>query len=160
VTTRQSICQKIFFLRSIATWIEWLGPLNAQEPARAAERIAWCAQAAVTLQETTEGEAARDAAHALLAVAFRWSPRRAIALFQWFLKQRVIGHVEAISILLVEALKSPESPTALVCFSLADFLLSYCQELCMEDSCGVLFHPEPILEDDTVHNLRQVMRGL
>src|SRR4029450_2694021 len=107
----------------LATWIEWLGPLNAQEPARAAERIAWWAQAAVTLQETTEGEAAREAAHALLAVAFRWSPRRAIALFQWFLKQRVIGHVEAISILLVEALKSPESPTALVCFSLADFLL-------------------------------------
>jgi hypothetical protein len=107
----------------LETWIEWLDPLNAQEPERAAERIAWFAQAAVALEETTEGKAARDAAHTLLAVAFRWSPRRAIALFQWFLKQRVIGHVEAISILLVEALKSSESPTALVRFSLVDFLL-------------------------------------
>jgi hypothetical protein len=107
----------------LETWIEWLGYINAQEPIRAAERIAWFAQAAVALEETTEGAASRDAAHALLAVAFRWSPRRAISLFQWFLKQRVIGHAEATCILLAEALKSPESPTALVLFSLADFLL-------------------------------------
>jgi hypothetical protein len=107
----------------LETWIEWLGPLNAQEPERAAERIAWFAQAAVALEETTEGKAARDAAHTLLAVAFRWSPRRAITLFQWFLQQRVIGHVEAISILLAEALKSPESPTVLVGFALGGFLL-------------------------------------
>ena len=52
----------------LETWIEWLGPINAQEPERAARTIAWFAQAAEALEETTEGEAARDAAHALLAV--------------------------------------------------------------------------------------------
>jgi hypothetical protein len=108
--------------KELETWIQWLGPINAQEPERAAERIAWFARAAVALEATTEGEAARNAAHSLLAVAFRWSPRRAISLFQWFLKQRVIGHVEAISILLAEALKSPESPTVLVAF----YWLTFC----------------------------------
>jgi hypothetical protein len=36
---------------------------------------------------------------------------------------------------------------------------SYCQELCMEGSRGVLFNPNAILKSRTVHNLRQVMRS-
>ena len=39
------------------------------------------------------------------------------------------------------------------------FIWSYCQELCMEGSRGVLLHPESIVENDAVHDLRQVMRG-
>jgi hypothetical protein len=37
--------------------------------------------------------------------------------------------------------------------------LSYCQELCTEGSCGVLFDPEPILEGHALHDLWQVMRS-
>ena len=36
---------------------------------------------------------------------------------------------------------------------------SYCQELCMQGSRGVLFYPDAILEAHAVHDLRQVMRG-
>jgi hypothetical protein len=36
---------------------------------------------------------------------------------------------------------------------------SYCQELCMPGSCGVLFYPDAVLEGPAVHDLRQVMRG-
>jgi hypothetical protein len=36
---------------------------------------------------------------------------------------------------------------------------SYCQELCTEGSCGVLFDPEPILEGHALHDLWQVMRS-
>jgi hypothetical protein len=107
----------------LASWIEWLGRINEKEPERAAERIAWFARAAMTLKETTEGRAARDAANVLLTVTFQWSPRRAISLFQWFLHQRVIWHEEAIGLLLEGALKSPESPTIIALFSLVDFLL-------------------------------------
>jgi hypothetical protein len=32
--------------------------------------------------------------------------------------------------------------------------LSYCQELCMEGSRGVLCNTEAVLEDDAVHDLR------
>jgi hypothetical protein len=38
-------------------------------------------------------------------------------------------------------------------------IMSYCQELCMEDSRGVLFHSEPILEDHALHDLCEVMCG-
>jgi len=105
------------------TWIEWLDRVNEIEPERAAERIAWFAPAIVTLRETTEGDASTYAANELLAVTFRWSPRRAVSLFRWFLDQRIIWHEEAVRVLLSEALETEEAPTRLVLFSLADFLL-------------------------------------
>ena len=43
---------------------------------------------------------------------------------------------------------------ATVLLTLKTLVGSYCQELCMEGSRGVLFHPEPILENDAVHDLR------
>ena len=110
------------------TWIEWLGQINEVEPERAAERIAWFARAAVTLEETTDDKASRYAANELLAVTFRWSPRRAISLFHWFIEQRIMRHEEAVRILLRESLKSPDTPTQLVLFSLVDFLLPIATE--------------------------------
>ncbi len=61
------------------TWIEWLGDINEIEGDEAAERIAWFARAITTLEETTERDATRYAANKLLAVAYHWSPRRAIS---------------------------------------------------------------------------------
>ena len=110
------------------TWIEWLGQINQVEPERVVERIAWFARAIMTLEETTDDAAARYAANELLAVTFRWSPRRAISLFHWFIKQRIIRHEEAVCILLRESLKSPDTPTQLVLFSLVDFLLPIATE--------------------------------
>jgi hypothetical protein len=46
-----------------------------------------------------------------------------------------------------------------VACDLVGFWRSYCQELCIESSRGVLFDPEPILEGHAVHDLCQVMRG-
>ena len=104
-------------------WIKWLGYINEVEPEQATERTRWLAQAIVTLEETTERRASKYAANELLTVAFRWSPRRAILLFRWFLDQEIIWHEEAVRILLREALKSTEPPTDLVLHSLIDFLL-------------------------------------
>jgi len=112
----------------LGTWIEWLGPINEVEPERAAERIGWFARAITTLEETTDDAAAIYAANELLAVTFRWSPRRAISLFHWFIEQRIIRHEEAVCILLRESLKSPDTPTQLVLFSLVDFLLPIATE--------------------------------
>jgi len=38
-------------------------------------------------------------------------------------------------------------------------IASYCQELCIEGSRGVLCNPSAVREDDAVPDLRQVMRG-
>nr|QNO43656.1 hypothetical protein MOOKMAHM_00025 [Methanosarcinales archaeon ANME-2c ERB4]QNO45114.1 hypothetical protein AGMAKMMB_00001 [Methanosarcinales archaeon ANME-2c ERB4]QNO50360.1 hypothetical protein BOLHPIDD_00001 [Methanosarcinales archaeon ANME-2c ERB4] len=110
------------------TWIEWLGQINEVEPERAAERIGWFARATRTLEETTDDAAAIYAANKLLAVTFRWSPRRAISLFHWFIEQRIMRHEEAVRILLRESLKSPDTLTQLVLFSLVDFLLPIATE--------------------------------
>ena len=110
------------------TWIKWLGRINKVEPEQAVERIAWFARAIMTLEETTDDAAARYAANELLAVTFRWSPRRAISLFHWFTEQRIIRHEEAVRIILQESLKIPDTPTQLVLFSLVDFLLPVATE--------------------------------
>jgi hypothetical protein len=36
---------------------------------------------------------------------------------------------------------------------------SYCQELCMPGSRGVLSYLDAVLKGHTVHDLRQIMRG-
>ena len=36
---------------------------------------------------------------------------------------------------------------------------SYCQELCMQGSRGVLSYPDAVLKGHAVHDLRQIMRG-
>ena len=105
------------------TWIEWLGHINEVEGDKAPERIAWFARAITTLEETTEGPAARYAANELLAVAHRWSPRRAISLFRFFLDEEVIWHEEAVRVLLRGALETIDPPSRAVTLSLANFLL-------------------------------------
>jgi hypothetical protein len=105
------------------TWIEWLGDINKIEGDKAAERIAWFARAITSLEETTEGPAARYAANELLAVAHRWSPRRAISLFRFFFDEGVIWHEEAVRVLLWKALEADNPPTQAVTLSLANFVL-------------------------------------
>lgn len=104
-------------------WIDWLNRINGIEPEKASERIEWFARAIVSLENTTEGRASLYAANDLLAVSFRWSPRRAVHLFRWFIDQRIIVHEEAFCTLLKEALKADNSVTQLALFSLFDFIL-------------------------------------
>ena len=105
------------------TWIEWLGRVNEIEPEKAAERISWFAQATVKVKEITEGKAARYAANELLAVAFHWSPKRAVSLVYWFAKQQIIWYDDAIYTLIREAFKSKQPPLDLILVIVADFLL-------------------------------------
>jgi hypothetical protein len=88
-------------------WIDWLGRVLSVEPQRACERISWFARATASLDDTTEGKAARYAANRLLTVVFRWSPRRTVPLLVWFIEQRCIWFVDALSELLEPALDTP-----------------------------------------------------
>ena len=105
------------------TWIKWLRQINTLVPERAADRIAWFAAHILTLERSTEGDATRDAAHALLATTFHWSPRRAILLFRWFLEQHIASHEDAVCVLLQAAMESTAPPTALVQLFLTDTLI-------------------------------------
>ena len=104
-------------------WINWLNRINEIEPEKASEQIEWFARAIVSLEGTTEGNASSYAANDLLSVSFRWSPRRAVSLFRWFIDQRVIVHEDAFCILLKEALDADDSVTSFALFSLFDFIL-------------------------------------
>jgi hypothetical protein len=108
-------------------WIEWLDRINGVEPERAGERIAWLARACCALAETTE-RASGYAALELLAVTFRWSPRRAVSLFQWLLENKAVWHQDAARVLLREALKSDQPATELVLECLADFAVPLAAE--------------------------------
>lgn len=107
------------------TWIEWLGLVNGNQPERAVERIAWLSRAAVTLRESTEGKAARYGAGELLRVCFKWSPRNAVKLYQWFTSQGIILYEEGIRILLEEALIVKEPPVEMVLTCCEHLLLPY-----------------------------------
>lgn len=98
-------------------WIRWLGVINGVEPGRAEERIAWFSRAIAALE--VEGATHVSAANGLLAVAFRWSPRRAIVLFRWFVGKGIVGQAGAIKEILREALRvaSPPVHHVLVCLS-------------------------------------------
>jgi hypothetical protein len=104
-------------------WINWLNRINEIEPEKASEQIEWFARAIVSLEGTTEGNASSYAANDLLSVSFRWSPRRAVSLFRWFIDQRVIVHEDAFCILLKEALDADDSVTSFALLSLFDFIL-------------------------------------
>jgi len=105
------------------SWISWLSKINKVEPNKAAERIAWFAQAITTLKDSTEGDASSYAANELLAITFRWSPRSAVSLFRWFIDNSIIVHEDAIYALLHEALKLEDPPIELIIHTMFDFLL-------------------------------------
>ncbi len=94
------------------TWVQWLGRAHEVEPAYSAERIAWFSRAILALK--TESGAHSSAAEELLRVAFRWSPRRTVALLWWFSERGVVRHEEAIRTILSEALKSEVPPIDLI----------------------------------------------
>ncbi len=98
-------------------WIRWLGIVNGVEPERAEERIAWFSRAIAALE--AEGATHVSAAHELLTIAFRWSPRRAVSLFRWFVERGVVRHEEAIRDMLGEALRAALPPVhhVLVCLT-------------------------------------------
>lgn len=105
-------------------WIGWLTSVNALVPHRAEERIAWLARAIPTLDEATEGRAAHSAAIELLKACFRWSPRRTIALFNFFIDHRVIRYHDALAALLIEGLKNRVLPLDIALHCAADFLVT------------------------------------
>ena len=96
------------------TWVHWLGKVNEIEPAKTGERIKWFAGNLFALEGTTESDAPRSAINELLAVTFKWSPRKSVRLFQWFLEQGLINHNASASLLLKEALESNSPPRTLV----------------------------------------------
>jgi len=104
-------------------WIKWLGHVNDAEPASAADRIAWMARAIVAFAEYAESRPVNSAANALLKVAFRWSPRRAVILFHWFIEKGVIWHEEGCCTLLKAALNYDKQSAPLVVAALFELLL-------------------------------------
>jgi hypothetical protein len=110
------------------TWIHWLERINRIEPGKAPERIAWFARSILALEENTEGKAAQSAAEALLAATFDWSPRRAVLVLQWLLKQQIIRHEVALQVLLKTALKSDHPPVELILACLANIGIPFATE--------------------------------
>jgi hypothetical protein len=105
-------------------WMGWLERANNVMPADTPSRVNWFARAAVSLEESTEGEAAKYAAETLLRVAFRWSPRRSIRLLRWFVTQRAVWYQDAVEGLLSWALQADAPPASLVLDFLTDAFLS------------------------------------
>lgn len=105
------------------SWIEWLNSINNIEPDKTAERIEYFAQAISKLSEIADDGSMRSAANELLAITFRWSPRRAISLFYWFFENEVIWYEDSIVILLKESLNSNNPPTELIFYLVTDFLM-------------------------------------
>lgn len=104
-------------------WIEWLNLINNIEPDKTAERIEYFARAISKLSEVADDGSMRSAANELLAVTFRWSPRRATSLFYWFFENEVIWYEDSIDVLLQESLNSDNPPTELVFYLIADLLM-------------------------------------
>ena len=109
-------------------WIGWLTRVNTVTPDRAGERIAWFARMIPALDEITEGRAASSAAIGLLKTCFRWSPRRTIALFDFFIDHRVVGYEAALTALLVEGVKERLLPLEIALFCASDFLVPISRE--------------------------------
>ena len=105
------------------SWIEWLNSINNAEPDKIAERIEYFAQAISKLSEVADDGSIRSAANELLAITFRWSPRRAISLFYWFFENEVIWYEDSIGVLLKESLNSDNPPTELVLYLITDLLI-------------------------------------
>ena len=103
------------------TWIQWLGRINADEPERCAERIAWLSQDILALKG--ESTAHSDAANELLEVCFRWSPRRAVGLLWWFSERGMVQHEEAIRSLLRAALDVGDPPVDAIARCLGDIVI-------------------------------------
>lgn len=104
-------------------WIGWLGRINELEPEKAGERISKFAQAIAGLEIGATPEGMRSASEELLAITFRWSPKRGIQLFQWLIGLELIGHQSGVSITLREALGGMEPPTEVIWLALGDFLV-------------------------------------
>jgi hypothetical protein len=105
------------------SWIEWLNCINNIEPEKVAERIEYFAKAISKLSEVADDGSMRLAANELLAVAFRWSPRKAISLFYWFFENEVIWYEDSLGVLLQESLNSDNPPTELVLYLITDLLM-------------------------------------
>lgn len=104
-------------------WIDWLGKVLHAEPVNALDRIKWFARATVSLEETTEGKAARIASSRLLTVVFRWSPRRVTPVLRWFIEHHCLWFSDALSELLEAALDAPTPPVRWISVVLRHILL-------------------------------------
>jgi hypothetical protein len=100
-------------------WIEWLERVNREDVDRAVERSSWLAARLVGVQETMDNGAAKSAAAALIGATFKWSPRRAVRLFQWFEDAMVLTHADALESCVRAAVASSDGalPLALSCLS-------------------------------------------
>jgi hypothetical protein len=104
-------------------WIHWLTLANKAEPERARKRILWFARAILRVEEGTEGRASKLAANELLKTCFRWSPRRGVSLFRFFIDRKIIGYEDAICEVLADQLAIGGVPTDMALHTLADFIV-------------------------------------
>jgi hypothetical protein len=104
-------------------WIHWLTLVNKADPTLARDRILWFARAVLRLEESTEGRTSKSAANELLKTCFRWSPRRGVSLFKFFIDRRIIGFEDAISEVLADQLAMGRVPTDIALYTLADFIV-------------------------------------
>jgi hypothetical protein len=120
------------------SWIEWLDRVNRQTPDLAAKRIMWFARAVASLEGTIESRAIRSAAQEVVAVAFRWSPRRAVRLFCWFLDQGTIWHEDGVEVLLKEAVETAGASSDVIWSLLGDFLIPISTEACPDLAAAIV----------------------
>lgn len=106
-------------------WIHWLMLMNEVDSEHAAERVLWFARAILALEDITEGEASRLAANELLGATFRWSPRRGVSLFRFFVDHKIVHYEEALVTILKDVLEHRDISTVLLLSAIADFLLAF-----------------------------------
>lgn len=103
------------------SWIEWMRMANQVQPDAAQARIRFLASAAISMIDSTEGDAATSAAELLLQSTFQWSPVRAVALCRLLSENGVIAYESGARIIVKSALESANPP--------CDICLSYCADL-------------------------------
>ena len=104
-------------------WIGWLDRANAVDRAGTKQRILWLARALPTLSDLIESRAVFSAANELLKACFRWSPRRALSLFEFFIRHRIIRYETALGGIVADAIAAGTLPSAMALHVLTEFLV-------------------------------------
>ncbi len=104
-------------------WIGWLDRANAIDRAGAKQRILWFARALPTLKGVIEGRAVFSAGDELLKACFRWSPRRALSLFEFLVRHRLVRYEEALGTVVADVLVAGTLPSEIALHFVAEFLV-------------------------------------
>lgn len=105
----------------LPAWVKWLGWINTLEPASVQDRTRLMLHRLFSIQGYASGvdEAFRES----VEVVFRWSPDRAVSLLKELLEHQVVDHQGGMTSFLMQALRSPESPTREIQHAVVDLIL-------------------------------------